>query len=304
MIAKPGPYPLAGPTSVLQLIATAGGVAEYADKKKIVIVRKENGKEITLRFNYDDVMKGKNLAQNIELETRRLDHRSVDVQRCPPSARFWPRASCCQRVCRRLPSIAANAPIAASLRAASTPPVNRSPHKARSAAATTTTCWQGRAPRTPSATHRKDRSPSSPAASTMRLASAQAASTPPRARPSATTRRSPGSTTGNYNASIGGTFLVSARPAITVHQSASYRPYTFLEIFPNVDEPPIGASDVPEPDLVPLARQYVAYAGGADLRQQVTRRGTFSIVLELWDHRPTVESLLAAVGRRELLRQT
>jgi polysaccharide export outer membrane protein len=67
-VAKPGPYPLAGPTSVLQLIATAGGVSEYADKKKIVIVRKENGKEITLRFNYEDVMKGKNMAQNIELK--------------------------------------------------------------------------------------------------------------------------------------------------------------------------------------------------------------------------------------------
>jgi hypothetical protein len=59
---------LAGPTTVLQLIATAGGVAEYADKKKIVIVRQENGKEITLRFNYKDVMKGKNLAQNIEMK--------------------------------------------------------------------------------------------------------------------------------------------------------------------------------------------------------------------------------------------
>jgi polysaccharide export outer membrane protein len=67
-VSKPGPYPLAAPTSVLQLIATAGGVAEYADKKKIVIVRKENGKEITLRFNYEDVMKGRNLAQNIELK--------------------------------------------------------------------------------------------------------------------------------------------------------------------------------------------------------------------------------------------
>ena len=33
-----------------------------------MIVRKENGKEITLRFNYDDVLKGKNLAQNIELK--------------------------------------------------------------------------------------------------------------------------------------------------------------------------------------------------------------------------------------------
>jgi polysaccharide export outer membrane protein len=67
-VGKPGPYPLAGPTTVLQLIATAGGVAEYADKKKIVVVRKENGKETTLRFNYEDVMKGKNLAQYIELK--------------------------------------------------------------------------------------------------------------------------------------------------------------------------------------------------------------------------------------------
>jgi polysaccharide export outer membrane protein len=67
-IGKPGPYPLGGPTSVLQLIATAGGIAEYADKKKIVIVRRENGKETTLRFNYDDVTKGKNLGQNIELK--------------------------------------------------------------------------------------------------------------------------------------------------------------------------------------------------------------------------------------------
>ena len=67
-VGKPGPYPLGAPTTVLQLISMAGGVAEYADKKKIVIVRKENGKEITLRFNYDDVLKGKNLAQNIELK--------------------------------------------------------------------------------------------------------------------------------------------------------------------------------------------------------------------------------------------
>ena len=67
-VGKPGPYPLGGPTTVLQLIATAGGVAEYANKSKIVILRKENGKQTTLPFNYEDVMKGKNLAQNIELK--------------------------------------------------------------------------------------------------------------------------------------------------------------------------------------------------------------------------------------------
>jgi polysaccharide biosynthesis/export protein len=67
-VGKPGPYPLSGPTTVLQLIATAGGVAEYADKSKIVVIRNEGGKQATFRFNYSDVMKGKNLSQNIELK--------------------------------------------------------------------------------------------------------------------------------------------------------------------------------------------------------------------------------------------
>jgi polysaccharide biosynthesis/export protein len=67
-VGKAGYYPLAGPTTVLHLIATAGGVAEYADKGKISIVRKENGKDVSYRFNYEDVMKGKNLSQNIELK--------------------------------------------------------------------------------------------------------------------------------------------------------------------------------------------------------------------------------------------
>ncbi len=67
-VAKPGFYPIGGPTTVLQLIATAGGVAEYADKSKISIVRRENGKDTVSRFNYEDVTKGKNLQQNIELK--------------------------------------------------------------------------------------------------------------------------------------------------------------------------------------------------------------------------------------------
>jgi polysaccharide export outer membrane protein len=46
----------------------AGGVAEYADKGKIIVLRNENGKQTTFRFNYEDVTKGKNLAQNIELK--------------------------------------------------------------------------------------------------------------------------------------------------------------------------------------------------------------------------------------------
>lgn len=67
-IAKPGPYPLVGPTTVLQLIATAGGVLEYADSKKISIMRVVNGKQTSLPFNYQDVERGKKLEQNILLQ--------------------------------------------------------------------------------------------------------------------------------------------------------------------------------------------------------------------------------------------
>jgi polysaccharide export outer membrane protein len=67
-VAKPGPYALAGPTTVLQLIAMAGGVLEYADSKNITILRNENGRPVSYRFNYKDVSKRKNLRQNIELK--------------------------------------------------------------------------------------------------------------------------------------------------------------------------------------------------------------------------------------------
>jgi polysaccharide export outer membrane protein len=67
-VAKPGPYPLNGPTTVVQLLAIAGGVLEYADDKNIAIMRTENGKPVSLRFNYDQVKKRKNLEQNIQLK--------------------------------------------------------------------------------------------------------------------------------------------------------------------------------------------------------------------------------------------
>jgi polysaccharide biosynthesis/export protein len=68
MISKPGPYPLTGPTTVTQLIAMAGGLHEFAKKKDITILRNEGGREVAYRFNFQDVMKRKNLQQNIELK--------------------------------------------------------------------------------------------------------------------------------------------------------------------------------------------------------------------------------------------
>jgi polysaccharide biosynthesis/export protein len=68
MVAKPGPYPLTAPTTVMQLLAMAGGVHEFADAKNISILRVENGRQVALRFNYRDVLRRRNLQQNIELQ--------------------------------------------------------------------------------------------------------------------------------------------------------------------------------------------------------------------------------------------
>ena len=52
----------------MQLIALAGGLTEYADKKNITVMRTEDGKPQIYRFNYDDISKGKSLEQNIPLK--------------------------------------------------------------------------------------------------------------------------------------------------------------------------------------------------------------------------------------------
>ncbi len=52
---------------MLQLIALAGGLQEWADSKNIVIMRKEDGRDVTLKFNYKDVVRQKNLDQNVPL---------------------------------------------------------------------------------------------------------------------------------------------------------------------------------------------------------------------------------------------
>jgi polysaccharide biosynthesis/export protein len=67
-VGKPGTVPLIGEMNVLQLIATVGGLLEYADKENITIVRMENGKERRFKFNYKEVVKGKKPEQNIMLK--------------------------------------------------------------------------------------------------------------------------------------------------------------------------------------------------------------------------------------------
>lgn len=67
-VARPGPYALTAPTTVLQLLSLAGGPTDFAKKKKIAVMRTENGQTHRYKFNYNDVLDGKNLEQNILLE--------------------------------------------------------------------------------------------------------------------------------------------------------------------------------------------------------------------------------------------
>ncbi len=67
-VAKPGPYPLTSSMNVLQLISMAGGLLEYADEEKILIMRTVNGKTTHHTFNYKDMINRKNLKQNIDLK--------------------------------------------------------------------------------------------------------------------------------------------------------------------------------------------------------------------------------------------
>lgn len=67
-VTTPGTYLLAGPRTVMQIIALAGGLNEYADSKNITVLRVQNGQSRTFKFNYKDVARGKNLEQNIPLE--------------------------------------------------------------------------------------------------------------------------------------------------------------------------------------------------------------------------------------------
>jgi polysaccharide export outer membrane protein len=67
-VRKPGFYPLTSSTTVLQMISIAGGLADYAKPDKISVVRVENGKSQSFKFNYKEIIEGKKLTQNIELK--------------------------------------------------------------------------------------------------------------------------------------------------------------------------------------------------------------------------------------------
>jgi polysaccharide export outer membrane protein len=66
-VARPGPFQLASEMTVLQAIGEAGGFLETANKGDVTIVRTENGQQRRFKFNYNDVVRGRNIQQDIRL---------------------------------------------------------------------------------------------------------------------------------------------------------------------------------------------------------------------------------------------
>jgi len=70
-VSKPGSYPLTNSPTVLDAIAIAGGFRDFAKQKSIYVLRQNpDGSQARMPFNYKEVVKGKNLAQNIKLQPR------------------------------------------------------------------------------------------------------------------------------------------------------------------------------------------------------------------------------------------
>lgn len=66
-VKKEGPIPYTYRMRIMQAISEAGGVTDYAKRKKIYVLRNENGGDFKIPFDYDSVLKGQHMELNIPL---------------------------------------------------------------------------------------------------------------------------------------------------------------------------------------------------------------------------------------------
>lgn len=62
-VKKEGPIQYTYRMTIMQALSEAGGLTDYAKRKKIYVLRAENGKQSRISFNYDAVLSGKQMDQ-------------------------------------------------------------------------------------------------------------------------------------------------------------------------------------------------------------------------------------------------
>lgn len=68
-VNRPGDFTLTRPIDVMQALSLAGGTTPYADVNGIRVLRREGTHQQVFSFRYDDVRRGRQLAQNILLHS-------------------------------------------------------------------------------------------------------------------------------------------------------------------------------------------------------------------------------------------
>jgi polysaccharide export outer membrane protein len=66
-VASPGEFVLTGEISVLQALAVAGGLVEFAKRNDILVIRRSPEGQTIHRFHYNKVSSGESLTENILL---------------------------------------------------------------------------------------------------------------------------------------------------------------------------------------------------------------------------------------------
>jgi polysaccharide biosynthesis/export protein len=68
-VAKPGALVMNPTINVLQALSLAGGTTPFAKLDNIIVIRSTQGSQRTLPFRYEQVSAGKELGQNVTLES-------------------------------------------------------------------------------------------------------------------------------------------------------------------------------------------------------------------------------------------
>ncbi|HUN74168.1 MAG TPA: polysaccharide biosynthesis/export family protein [Steroidobacteraceae bacterium] len=68
-VQRPGEYPIVRSVDVMQALSLAGGATPYAALNSIVILHRENGRQQAFHFRYSEVARGRDLSQNILLQS-------------------------------------------------------------------------------------------------------------------------------------------------------------------------------------------------------------------------------------------
>jgi polysaccharide export outer membrane protein len=67
-VVRTGEYPLTKNLTVLQAFALAGGFTQWAAKDEIILLRKDGPKERIFKINYKDIVKGRDVENNLTLQ--------------------------------------------------------------------------------------------------------------------------------------------------------------------------------------------------------------------------------------------